>query len=90
MSESRREKNPEYVPWETLQDCLHLSLLNAKNSLKDARLLHDKDRFSSSMVLGVLALEELGKGQLCLEYALNKKTCLSVNIKRNFEAIKRR
>jgi AbiV family abortive infection protein len=59
---------PEYIPWKTLPECLHLSILNAKNLLKDASNLLEQNSYISATALSVLALEELGKGQIAFEF----------------------
>ena len=63
----------ESIPWKTLPKCLHLSILNAKNLLKDASNLHEQKSYISAMALSVLALEELGKGQIAFEFFKEQK-----------------
>jgi AbiV family abortive infection protein len=64
---------PESIPWKTLPKCLHLSILNAKNLLKDASNLHEQKSYISASALSVLALEELGKGQIAFEFFKEQK-----------------
>ena len=58
---------------ETLSKSISACLTNGKKLLEDAKLLFDWDRFSTALVLSVLAQEEFAKGfllQLVLDEAL--------------------
>jgi AbiV family abortive infection protein len=61
------------IPWKTLPECLHLSILNAKNLLKDASNLLEQKSYISATALSILALEELGKGQIAFEFFKDQK-----------------
>lgn len=61
------------IPWETMKKCAELSVLNAESLADDAEFLLKHKRFSSSMLLTVFALEEVGKAHTGLEYFINKK-----------------
>jgi len=72
------------IPWKTLPECLHLSILNAKNLLKDARNLLEQKSYISAIALSVLALEELGKGQIAFKFFKDQKDVSSSKYKNVF------
>ena len=61
------------IPWETMKKCAELSVLNAESLADDAEFLLKHKRVSSSVLLTVFALEEVGKAHIGLEYFINKK-----------------
>lgn len=70
---TKEKKYCTCIPWETMEKCAELSLLNAESLAKDAELLLKHSRFGSSMLLTIFALEEIGKAQLSLEHLINRK-----------------
>jgi AbiV family abortive infection protein len=67
-----KKDSREPISWKTLPECLRLCILNSKGLLKDASRLSKEKRYSSATALAVLAIEELGKGQMAFESAIKK------------------
>lgn len=62
------------IPWETLSQCIELSLDNSQRLLEDAEFLVTKGRLSSAKALVITSLEESGKALLgCESLATRKK-----------------
>jgi AbiV family abortive infection protein len=70
---TKEKKYCACIPWETMKKCAELSLLNAESLADDAEFLLKHKRVSSSVLLTVFALEEVGKAHIGLEYFINKK-----------------
>lgn len=67
------------IPNEILLDGSSLALKNTDRLLKDARILFDNKRYSTSLALSVLALEEFGKCLLLFE-AMTKRSKVTSNM----------
>jgi len=61
------------IPWETMKQCIELSLDNAQRLVEDAEFLLKAGRLSSANVLAILSIEESGKALLGCEYFDEKK-----------------
>jgi len=72
------------IPWETMEQCINLSLSNAKRLVNDAVYLLKSGRLSSAKVLAILSLEESGKALLACVYLAEKKKISVNDYKREF------
>jgi AbiV family abortive infection protein len=66
------------IPWETMTQCVGLSLANARRLAEDADFLCKAKRLSSASVLAILSIEESGKALLGCKYLVQKRK-ISVN-----------
>jgi AbiV family abortive infection protein len=64
------------IPWASLKKCAKFSLYNTERLVEDAEFLLKRKRLSSSNILAVFALEEVGKACFSLQYFAEKKNVL--------------